>query len=196
MKQFLKDNSYTVVRMMVFQLGADILGLITAFATGSMSAAWVFPFSSVFCVCFYLVVIASVGYESGQKDGIRIESGKIKKQPWKFFVISLLANALNLILALVAFVCRLAIGAPMSGALDESFAASSLANVQEVCATIARFLQAMYLGIVQSISDRSVILLLLIPFPAILTAGISYLVGIRFKDGFKGAKLNKTDRYS
>lgn len=196
MKQFFKDNSYTIVRLMVFQLGADILGLITAFATGSMSAAWVFPFSSVFCVCFYLFVIATVCYENGQKDAYRIDAGKIQKQPYKYFLIAFLANVPNLLLALIAFVCRLILDLPMSGQIDESYASSFLANLQEVCVTIARFLQAMYLGIVQSISDRSVILLLIIPIPAIVTAGVSYLVGIRFKDGFKQAKANKTDRYS
>jgi len=196
MKQFFKDNSYNIVRLMVFQLGIDILGLITAFATGSMSAKWVFPFSSVFCTLFYLVLIANAGYEAGQKDGLRIDAGKIKKQPWKYFAIGLCANALNLVLALTALVCRLIIKAPLSGALDESYATSTLANVQEVCATVARFLQTMYLGIVQSISDRSVILLCLIPIPAIVTSGISYLVGIRFKDGFKRSSPNKTDRYT
>ena len=41
-------------------------------------------------------------------------------------------------------------------------------------------------------------MLVIIPLPAILTAGISYLVGIRFKDGMfqKKEKENKTERYS
>lgn len=198
MKQFFKDHSYTIVRLIVFQLAADILGFITSTAASSMSASWVLPASSAFCVFFYLFIVAAICYEYGQKDGIRIESGKIKKQPWKFFVIGLLANSLNLLLGIIAFVGRLIIGAPLQGFLTESYSPVWIANLQEIAAAIARVLQVMYLGLMQTIADRSVVLLLIIPIPAILTAGISYLVGIEFKDGFKNRtpKENKTDRYS
>lgn len=198
MKQFFKEHSYTIVRLLVFQLAADILGFITSSAAQWMTAAWVFPAVSIFCTLFYLFVIAAVCYEYGQKDGIRIESGKIKLQPLKFFLIGLIANSLNLLLGIVTVFGRLIIGAPMSGMLEGEFSPVWLANLQEITATIARFLQTMYLGIVQTVSDRNVIMLVIIPLPAILTAGISYLVGIRFKDGMfqKKEKENKTERYS
>ncbi len=198
MKQFFKDNSYTVVRFLIFQIGADILGFITSFATVRMEAKWVFPASSIFCVFFYLFIIATICYENGQKDGIRIEAGKIKKQPWKYFVIALIANSINLLLAAIALVGRLIISAPLSGQLEGVYSPAWLASLQESCAVIARFLQCMYLGIIQSISEGSVIMLLIIPFPAIITAGIAYLVGIRYKDGFKkpNDKDSGTKRYS
>ena len=198
MKQAIKDHSYTVVRLIVFQLAADILGYITSSAAGMMSASWVLPVSSVFCVCFYLFLVAAVCYEYGQKDGIRIESGKMQKKPWKFFVIGFFANSLNLLLAVFAVIGRVITNAPMSGFLTETYSPAWASTLSEVSAFLARALQTMYIGLMQSISDRNVILLLFIPIPAILTAGISYLVGIEFKDGFKNGstKENKTDRYS
>jgi len=197
MKQLFKEHSYTVVRLFGFQLVSALLGFITASATSAMSVSWAFPASSVFCIAFYLMIIAVICYEYGQKDGIRIEAGKIQKSPYKFFLLGLIANSLNLLLGLVAVIGRLCIGAPFSGMLVDTYSPAWIATLQEVCALIARPLQAMYLGVIQTISDRNVLLLLIIPFPAILTAGISYLVGIRYKDGFKnGAKGTKTDRYS
>lgn len=198
MKKFFKEHSYTIVRLLVFQLAADILGFITSSAAQGMSASWVFPAVSVFCTAFYLFTIGAVCFEYGQKDGIRIASGKIKKQPWKFFLIGLIANSLNLLLALITVIGRLIIKAPMYGMLEGSYSPAWVASLQEITASIARFLQTMYLGIVQSISDRNVILLLLIPIPAIITAGGTYLLGIRFKDGLKKGetKESKTDRYS
>lgn len=197
MKQFMKEHSYTIFRLVGFQLVSCLLGFITASATSGMSAKWLFPASSLFCVAFYLAIVAVICYEYGQKDGIRIEAGKIKKKPYQFFVLGLIANAGNLLLGIVAVIGRLAIGAPLSGMLTDSYSPAWLASVQEIAATIARAVQAMYLGLVQTVSDRNVLLLVVIPIPAILTAGISYLVGIRCKDGFKkGIKGTKTDRYS
>ncbi len=197
MKKFLKEHSYTIVRLVGFQLVSALLGFITASATSAMSADWAFPASSVFCIAFYLMIIAVICYEYGQKDGIRIEAGKMQKNPYKFFLLGLIANSLNFILGAVAVIGRLIISAPLSGVLADSYSPAWLASLQEICAVIARAIQSMYLGLIQTISAYNVVLLLIIPIPAVLTAGIAYLVGIRYKDGFKtGTKGTKTDRYS
>ena len=197
MKRLFKEHSYTIFRLIGFQLVSALLGFITASATAAMSVSWALPASSVFCIGFYLTIIAVICYEYGQKDGIRIESGKMKKNPYKFFILGFVANAFNLLLGLVAVIGRLCIGAPLSGILADSYSPAWVATLQEVCALIARAIQAMYLGLVQAISAHSVLLLVVIPFPAILTAGGAYLLGIRYKDGFKN-RVNgtKIDRYS
>ena len=103
----------------------------------------------------------------------------------------------NFLLGFVAVIGRLIIKAPLSGEIVGDFSPAWLASLQEIAAMIARVVQAMYLGVIQAISDRSVIMLLIVPIPAIVAAGVSYLVGIRYKDGFK-TKTNtpKTNRYS
>ena len=197
MKQLFKEHSYTIFRLVGFQLVSCLLGFITASASAAMSANWVFPASSVFCIAFYLTIIAVICYEYGQKDGIRIEAGKIEKKLYKFFLLGLIANSFNLLLGIIAVIGRLIIGAPLSGMLGDMYSPAWLASLQEVAATVARALHAMYLGVIQTVSDRNVVLLVLVPIPAILTAGISYLVGIRYKDGFKNkSNGTKTDRYS
>ncbi len=202
MKKFFKENSYVIVKLIVFQLGVMIMGLVTSFATGgdTNKVSWLFPVSSIFCILFYLYLVFTVGYENGQKDGIRIEAGKISPRPYRFFLVGLSANAVNLILGILALVFRLVIGAPLAGALDPEIVYSPAwaHSAYEVCNLIARFIQSMYTGLIQTISPGNVLLVALIPLPAVLVAGISYLFGVRFKDGFIKKKGDKsgTKRYS
>lgn len=202
MKKFFKENSYFIVKLIVFQLGLMIMGLVTAFATGGATnkAGWLFPASSVFCILFYLYLVFTVGYENGQKDGIRIEAGKISPRPMRFFLVGLAANAVNLILGILAVIFRLVIGVPLTEALsaDVVYSPAWAKSGYEVCNLIARFIQAMYTGVIQTLSPGNSVLVALLPLPAILVAGISYLLGVKFKDGLfkKGGESSGTKRYS
>ncbi len=199
MKKFLRENSYLIVKLVVFQLGIMILGLVTAFAT-NQSSTWLFVGASVFCIAFYLYLIHTVAYESGQKDGIRIEAGKAEKTPWKFFFVMLCANVLNIVLGVLALVFKLFItGASVTkplvgGMLSPKWAVSGY----EICNLIARFIQSMYIGVIQTISPNNAILVALLPIPAILVGAVSYNLGVKFKDGVikRAPKETKTVRYS
>lgn len=203
MKKFLKENSYFIVKFVVYQLGVMIMGLVTAMATVNVELTWLYPVSSLFCVAFYLFLIGLCGYETGQKDGIRIEAGKIRFNPMRFFLVGLCANALNLLLGFLSVLFRLILNAPMIGSLNPEmiYTPEWAASAYSVCHAIALFIQSMYLGLIQTISFDNVWFLLVIPIPAILAAGISYLVGIRCKDGLfpkkdKNDKNKGTKRYS
>ncbi len=202
MKKFFKENSYLIVKLIVFQLGLMIMGLVTAFATGGSTnkAGWLFPASSVFCILFYLYLVFTVGYENGQKDGIRIEAGRISPRPMRFFLVGLAANSLNLLLGILAVIFRLIMGVSLTGELDPEilYSPAWARSGYGVCNLIARFIQAMYTGVIQTLSPGNSILVALLPLPAILVAGISYLFGVKFKDGFfrKGGKDSGTKRYS
>ena len=188
MKKFFKENSYLIVKLVVFQLGIMIMGIITGFATVNMKATWVYPASSVFCVVFYLFLICTIGYENGQKDGIRIEAGKMKLNPARYFLIGLVANSLNILLGLLTVFFRLMIdNAPFFGRLQAGviYYPDWARGGYVICNMIARGIQSMYLGITQTISFENTLFLLVIPIPAILAIGFSYLVGVRFKDGFR-----------
>lgn len=187
MKKFFKENSYLITKLVVFQLGIMIMGIITGFATVNMSATWVYPASSVFCVAFYLFLICTIGYENGQKDGIRIESGKMQLQPAKYFLIGLVANSLNILLGLLTIFFRLMMNdAPFFGSLQAGviYTPDWARGGYAICNMLARGIQAMYLGITQTLSFENPLHLLIIPIPAILVFGISYLVGVKYKDGF------------
>ena len=186
MKKFFKENSYLIIKLVVFQLGIMIMGIITGFATVNMKASWVYPASSVFCVAFYLFLICTIGYENGQKDGIRIEAGKIKIQPMKYFLIGLVANSLNILLGLLTVFFRLMLNAPFFGDLKAGvvYTPDWARGGYAICNLLARGIQSMYLGITQTLSFENPLHLLIIPFPAILAFGISYHIGVKYKDGF------------
>ena len=189
MKKFLKENSYTIVRLIVFQIGSGILGIITSFATSSLEAKWVFPASSVFCIAFYLFLVFNMSYEDGQKDGIRIEAGRMKKNPYKYFIIGLLANSVNLLVGFMALAfCLVGMSSPTE----------TILSLEQTFAAISRFLHTMYLGIVQSLFGMSTVPLAFVPIPTVIAAGVGYLMGIRYKDGFllKRQDKNNTKRYS
>lgn len=198
MKKFFKENSYLIVKLVVFQLGIMIMGIITGFATVNMSASWVYPASSAFCVAFYLFLICTIGYENGQKDGIRIEAGKMTLQPMKYFVIALVANSLNILLGLLTIFFRMMLNAPFFGRLQSGiiYTPDWARNGYVICNMLARGIQSMYLGITQTLSFENPIFLLIIPIPAILAFGISYLVGVRFKDGFGNKNNNNVPKGS
>lgn len=192
MKKFFKENSYLIVKLVVFQLGIMIMGIITGFATVNMKAEWVYPASSVFCVAFYLFLIWTIGYELGQKDGIRIEAGKMKLDSIRYFLVALVANSLNILLGLLTVFFRLMLNAPFFGDLQAGviYTPDWARGGYAICNLLARGLQSMYLGITQTLSFENPIFLLIIPIPAILAFGISYHVGVRYKDGF----LNQKDK--
>ena len=192
MKRFFKENSYLITKLVVFQLGIMIMGIITGFATVNMSATWLYPASSAFCVAFYLFLICTIGYENGQKDGIRIEAGKIELQPAKYFLIALVANSLNILLGILTVFFRAMLNAPFFGDLKAGviYTPDWARGGYVICNLLARGLQSMYLGVTQTLSFENPIHLLIIPIPAILAFGISYHVGVKYKDGF-GNKKNE-----
>ena len=58
------------------------------------------------------------------------------------------------------------------------------ASMYDVCHTIARFLQSMYAGLGATIFRGMGFFDLLIPLPAIIVCTLSYMMGVRYCDGF------------
>ena len=111
-KEFWKENSYDIVKMFINQIGMTIFGLIVAMATVSLSSKmelakgerWPLLLGSVFGVLFYLFLLGYMTSEIGAKDGIRIEGKRMKFMPFKGLFMSLIANSVNLLLAVLAIV--------------------------------------------------------------------------------------------
>ena len=113
MKQFLKENSYQSVRMMLYQVALTIFALMLIFAVtvyGDKSNAnntlndSLLAIVSILSVIFYLYLLYYLSYEMGQKDGLRIKGGRMHLFRWKGFFISLIANIPNLLLGLLEFI--------------------------------------------------------------------------------------------
>ncbi len=175
MINFIKENSYSMVKMFINQLGMTIFGTMLALSTGSNNSLLLA--SSIFSVLFYMFLVYSVGWELGAKDKIRVDSGRMREFPSKGFFIALGANLPNLILAVL-----IGFGAIISNGFDAKWAG----NLSMVCNAIARLIQGMYLGIIKLLGDslfeKATILdtwwwFIIITFPALFVGWLSYFLG-------------------
>ena len=188
MLNFIKENSQAISKIIITQVGMTVFGLVLAMATTQNDA--LFLGTSIFSVLFYLFLLYSYGWEIGIKDEIRVAAGRLERRNEKFYLIGLAANAGNFLMAVLAMLGFLLMGAyvtvdPLTMEETMAYAQPWAANLFGVCNALARFLQAMYLGIIQTIAlsvpflaEGNPLLLLFIPIPAILVLGFSYQLGV------------------
>lgn len=170
---FLKSNSYMITKMAVNQLGMTIFGLVLAIATSQNETLLLL--TSIFSICFYMFLLYTMSWETGVYDKIRVDTGRVPAQPYKFFGLSLAANTFNLILGVLAVIGYI----PIDKSAEKWIRPEWAVNLYSVCNAIARFIQAMYLGIVQYFTPNNPISLVLIVFPAIVVCGFGYMLGLR-----------------
>ncbi len=173
MFQFLKTNSYMITKMMVNQLGMTVFGLVLAMATSQNEKLLLI--TSIFSILFYMFLLYTMSWETGTTDKIRIDAGRMKEQPQKFFLLSFIANILNLLLGILAVSGYMLIDKSEEIWLHPEWAV----NLYSVCNAAARFIQAMYLGLVQYFSPNNPVSLILIVFPAVIVCGFGYIFGLR-----------------
>ena len=172
---FLKENSYSMVKMFINQIGMTVFGTMLALATAGNSSLLLL--SSVFSTLFYLFLLYSVGWEIGAKDKIRIDGGRMQEFPAKGLLIALGANVPNFLLALL-----MGIGAIISNAAGAEWAGS----MSVICNAIARLIEGMYLGCIKVLEDVLYVnptifdvwwWFLIIPLPALFVGWLSYKLG-------------------
>ena len=189
--KIIKENSYDIVRLYVNQLGIMIFSMLLYTAVGSfenqkLSTALTI-FVSVFSIMFYLALVYYMMWEIGAKDKIRIDSGRMEPSKNKGFLIGLIANIPNFVLAMLTLIFIIIYLLGGEGILS-TFATSNL---------ILRFHSSMYLGVIISVvpkfSDASpdfieylieTILFCVLPVISILAVHFSYRLGIKDKKIF------------
>ena len=202
MANFFKENGHTVIKMFLYQIVIGMLGgnlTLAASTTGSDILIAVF---SIFSILFYLYLISTIFYEIGQKDGIRINAGRLRLNKYKVLIISVCANLINFILgALVVLFKSMingvdlnqnlsALTAEQVSALTPSWAAAAYKSLD----TIAKAIQCMYVGVLKVFFSGNVVVLLFIPIPAVITSVVAYRLGIKYCEGFVNRK-SKAERY-
>ena len=98
--KFFKENSRIITSLISFQLGIDVFSAIVSLSTYKLSEK-IFLYSGIFCVIFYLFLILTATNDEGAKDSVRISSGRTAPMPLKGLYISLIANSLNLLFAVI-----------------------------------------------------------------------------------------------
>ncbi len=169
MRNFFDRYGYSVVKMFINQFAIGLLGAVLSLATSMNSVLSII--AGVFSVLFYLFLIYTMTWEVGAKDRISADYGKIKKRPYLGFLLSLIANIPNFIIAILFTV----------------FTAFSLYNddVRFILRSISLIVQGMYQGLMSNITIDGVKMFelwwpyFIIIIPSVLTAGIAYWLGTK-----------------
>ncbi len=169
MKNFFKDNSYTIFKMFVNQLGMMFFGLVLSFATQTNDT--LFLVASAFSIVFYLFLLYTMTWDIGFREKVSVDNGRIPKRPLKGALISLCANSVNFLFAIFI---------TLANFVELSFI-GTLGGIGSFCGLA---LEGMYLGVLSNTVGGVAIssfwwVWFLIPIPAILTCAIAYYMGLR-----------------
>lgn len=185
MKRFFSRYSYDSMRMFLDQFAISLFGFSLALAADkaqSESFLWVVSIASIL---FYLFLITDVARRIGDRDRVSVGIGKQKFSPIRGFLISLLANSINLIMA---FVIMLLTFLPKTN--------PALAEL------ITSLLNGMYFGVYRLVSVGDTDLLglwwsyFLLPLPALFVSTVGYIAGVKdwHLTGLSTPELPASDR--
>ena len=179
MLDFLKKHSYSAVGLFVKQIAISIFGLVLAIACGKVESETLKIVSSCGAILFYLFLLYASMWEMGSKDKFGIDNGKNVAVPLTGLYVSLIANSVNILLAIVITVC--------------SFGSegSVFHTVRALCSVIALFIEGMYTGLL-SINFAGAPLndywlsYFIIVIPSLTVSALAYYFGIK---GYHFTKL-------
>ena len=178
MKDFFSKYSYSIVKMFVNQFAISLFGASLALATASSDNDLLTVIVSVGAVLFYTFLLYIMTWEIGAKDRISVDIGKKEYRPFTGFLLSLIANIPNYIIAIL-----FTIGYPF---MDTHEWAGNICAVVKILLVI---IEGMFLGLTSTLKIGEVALnsfwwtYFVITVPAILTCGVAYYLGhknIRF----------------
>ncbi len=185
----LKDSSYDIVRLIIYQIGISIFALVLYTSMGELAGSnddlgvILKVIFSVFSTLFYWVLLYMAMWEMGAKDIIKIESGKLENVKGKGAVLSLFANIPNFVFAGIALVST-AVG----GVSESESIVNACNTLYFLFNLLMRFISAMYIGVVSAVcsplsSDVSLfymaqsLLFILIPFFTVAVCQMAYSLG-------------------
>ena len=172
---FFKDNSYNIVKMMLYQFGTTLLGAITSMAAQSNTT--LFLIASIYATLFYFYLLYSMTWEIGAKDRIRVDAGHARADRLTGLKIALFANIPNFIVTLL-----IAVGFLFGVVLGTAEWAQGMLIVGH---GIGMVIQAMYNGLINffipasgsALSGAYLIAYTITPFIGILWSVGGYLMG-------------------
>lgn len=172
---FLKENSYNMVKIFLTQIVMSFFGTMLAIAT--LKAPTLLLWSSIFSVALGLCVVYTIGWDVGARDKIKIDGGRMKPFPSKGLVLALGGNIPNLILAILMGL----------GVLIDTEGSQVMSLV---CNAIARLINGSFLGIIKTLENLLIAgvetggtmkhiwwWFIVMVIPSVLVCGFAYYMG-------------------
>ena len=101
MKQFMSRYSYESVHLFLNQFAIGLFGITLALAASKAKNDGLRIATSIFAICFFLFLQYIAMWKVGASDRLSADLGKLKKDYTVPLKMWLLANSLNLLLALI-----------------------------------------------------------------------------------------------
>jgi len=98
--KFLKENSSTIIRLIITHIGMSVFGLVIFLATNQQGDNFML-LASLFALVFFAVITYTTMWEYGSKDKPAIDAGRLAFKPQNAFFAALVAEAVGIILILV-----------------------------------------------------------------------------------------------
>ena len=169
MKAFFERYSYESVRLLLNQIAISMFGFALAMSAVKANSDALLLWSSIGAIVFYLALTYGTAHKTGSQDRLAIEYGKIPFKPLRGLTVALLANSVNLLLAVLITLGSLC-GIP---------------SLESVANAIALLSQGMYQGLLAVIfvGDQPLNEMwwayFLITIPAMLVATVGYVAGTK-----------------
>ncbi len=169
MKAFFERYSYESVRLALNQIAISMFGFALAMTASLAKSDPLLLWSSVAAIVFYLALTYGSAWKTGSQDRLSIQYGKIPFRPLRGLVLSLIANSVNLLLALLITVGQLA----------------GIGGLESISRTIALLIQGMYQGLLATVKIGDITLngfwwtYFLITVPAMLVSAVAYVAGAK-----------------
>lgn len=171
MKEFLKKHSYDMMKMFLNQFAVAIFGLVLALAAGMAENDTQQIVCSVGAVLFYLFLLYAMTFELGMRDKTSVEYGRSPYRPLTGLYISLGANSINFLLAVLITI----------GFLSSN---QVLSNIGGGASVAALLLEGMYTGLLAIHVGGQPLNAVAWPYfviilPALLISLLGYLCGVK-----------------
>ena len=169
MKAFFERYSYESVRLALNQIAISMFGFALAMTAGKAESDALLLWSSIGSIVFYLALTYGSAHKTGSNDRLSIQYGKIPFRPYLGLVLSLIANSVNLLLAILITVGQL----------------GGFGELESISRLIALLIQGMYQGVLATVSVGGVTLngiwwsYFVITLPAMLVSTLGYIAGAK-----------------
>ena len=169
MKAFFQRYSYESVRLALNQFAISMFGFALAMTAVKAESKALLLWSSIASIVFYLALTYGSAHKTGSGDRLSVEYGKIPFRPLRGLLLSLIANSLNLLLALLITVGKL----------------GGLPTLEAIPRAVALLIQGMYQGVLATVEVGGVTLnghwwtYFLITVPAMIISTLGYIAGVK-----------------
>ena len=178
---FLKEHSFNIVKLFLYQIALSLFGLSLALATGSKSASTDLAayqpsalqlVTGIFSVVFYLFLVIYFMWELGSKDSSHIERGEAGFSRVTGLYIALAASSVNSLVAVCITLGNLLSNVPF------------FSNLGGSAAVVGLLTQGMYVGLLSirvggDPLNSMWFMWFLTMIPLIVSASLAYYAGTR-----------------